>query len=189
MTVLADDWWPAEVPDTVAVAEGSWLYSSFAFIHHRSRREPSVRIGRNSWVYGGAQFELGPHGSVEIGEHCSVGGTVICTNGRVTVGDYGLVGSESVIADTFVPVPFDEHDDPPEARATVIGDLCWIGRRAILLGGVKLGDGVIVGPGAVVDTDVPDYSIVAGNPGRVVGRRPPRDLSEADPSVRAGGPC
>jgi acetyltransferase-like isoleucine patch superfamily enzyme len=175
MTVLAHDWWPAEVPENVAVDESSWLYSSFAFIHHRSRREPSVRIAPNSWVFNCAHFDLGPDGELEIGEYCNIGGVVICSNGRVEIGDYSFVGSESVIADDFAPFPFDSVDEPGSPGPdTTIGDACWVGRRSLLLGGVTLGDGVIVGAGAVVDFDVPDYAIVAGNPGRIVGSKPPR---------------
>jgi acetyltransferase-like isoleucine patch superfamily enzyme len=45
----------------------------------------------------------------------------------------------------------------------------WIGARAVLLKGTQLGKGSIVGAGTVVDFEVPAYSIVAGNPARVVG--------------------
>lgn len=54
---------------------------------------------------------------------------------------------------------------------TVIGNDVWIGKDARILPGARLGDGVIVGAGAVVRGVVPPYSIVAGNPGRVVRRR------------------
>lgn len=51
-----------------------------------------------------------------------------------------------------------------------VGNDCFIGENAILLPGTRLGDGCIVGAGAVVRGDVPANSLVAGNPGRVVGR-------------------
>ncbi|MBP8291359.1 MAG: hypothetical protein KAX65_01225 [Caldilineaceae bacterium] len=55
-----------------------------------------------------------------------------------------------------------------------IGENAWIGARAIVLGGAHIGAGSIVGAGAVVDFLVPPYSVVAGNPARVVGAVPPR---------------
>jgi len=51
-----------------------------------------------------------------------------------------------------------------------VGDDCFIGENAILLPGTRLGDGCIVGAGAVVRGEIPANSLVAGNPGRVVGR-------------------
>lgn len=51
-----------------------------------------------------------------------------------------------------------------------VGDDCFIGENAILLPGTRLGEGCIVGAGAVVRGEIPANSVVAGNPGRVVGR-------------------
>jgi serine acetyltransferase len=51
---------------------------------------------------------------------------------------------------------------------TVIGENSWIGAGAIVLDGVKLGKGVIVGAGAVVVKDAPDYAVLAGSPARIL---------------------
>lgn len=56
-------------------------------------------------------------------------------------------------------------------RPVVIGDDVWIGRRAIIMPGVKIGNGCIIGAAAVVTHDIPDYSIAAGVPARVVKNR------------------
>jgi len=53
----------------------------------------------------------------------------------------------------------------------VIGDRVWIGYRAIILPGVTIGDGAVVGAGAIVTKDVEPFCIVAGNPARKVGER------------------
>jgi acetyltransferase-like isoleucine patch superfamily enzyme len=57
----------------------------------------------------------------------------------------------------------------------LIGHRVWIGFRAVILPGVKIGDGAVVGAGAVVTRDVEAYNIVAGNPARKIGERN-RDL-------------
>jgi Acetyltransferase (isoleucine patch superfamily) len=54
---------------------------------------------------------------------------------------------------------------------TVIGNDVWIGREAVILPGVKVGDGAIIGAQSVVTHDVPPYSIIAGNPARFIRRR------------------
>lgn len=53
----------------------------------------------------------------------------------------------------------------------IIGNDVWIGREAVIMPGVRIGDGAIVGTRAVVARDVPPYSVVVGNPARVVRRR------------------
>ncbi|BET69364.1 hypothetical protein ASA1KI_42820 [Opitutales bacterium ASA1] len=58
-----------------------------------------------------------------------------------------------------------------EGAMTVIGDDVWVGARALIRCGVRIGTGAIVGMGAVVVKDVERYSIVVGNPARVVGVR------------------
>jgi acetyltransferase-like isoleucine patch superfamily enzyme len=55
----------------------------------------------------------------------------------------------------------------------IIGDRVWIAYRAIILPGVTIGESAVVGAGAVVTKDVEAYTIVAGNPARVIGERSP----------------
>ena len=53
----------------------------------------------------------------------------------------------------------------------VIEDYVWVGRNASILPGVTIGEGVIIGLGAVVAKDVPSRAIVVGNPAQVIGYR------------------
>lgn len=61
--------------------------------------------------------------------------------------------------------------DIPSAKRVTIGNDVWIGRNAIVLSGVSIGDGAVVGAGAVVTKDVPPYGIVAGNPAKLIRYR------------------
>lgn len=54
---------------------------------------------------------------------------------------------------------------------TMIGNDVWIGTRAIIMHGVKIGNGVIIAAGAVVTRDVPDYTIVGGVPAKIIKYR------------------
>lgn len=55
-----------------------------------------------------------------------------------------------------------------EVMPVVIGDDVWIDGRVTILPGVKISNGSIVGAGAVVTKDVPEYAIVAGNPAHII---------------------
>jgi len=69
-----------------------------------------------------------------------------------------------------VKAKFSEHPlaKPPEVH---IGNDVWIGRSAIVLGGITIGDGAVIGAGSVVTKNVPAYAIVAGNPARIIRYR------------------
>ena len=62
-------------------------------------------------------------------------------------------------------------DDLPLKGDTVIGNDVWIGQNAVILPGVHIGDGAIIGANSVVGSDVEPYTIVAGNPAKVVRKR------------------
>lgn len=69
-----------------------------------------------------------------------------------------------------------DQDAPPLGELpikgdTVIGNDVWIGQNAVILPGVHIGDGAIIGAESVVASDVPPYSIVAGNPSSSIRRR------------------
>ncbi|NEP66989.1 MAG: acyltransferase [Moorea sp. SIO3A5] len=55
----------------------------------------------------------------------------------------------------------------------IIGDRVWIAYRAIILPSVKIGEGAVIGAGSVVTKDVEPYTIVAGNPARLIRKRNP----------------
>ncbi|MCM1315057.1 MAG: CatB-related O-acetyltransferase [Prevotella sp.] len=69
-----------------------------------------------------------------------------------------------------------EQDIPPLSELphkgdTVVGNDVWIGQNATILAGVHIGDGAIIGMNSVVGSDVPPYTIVAGNPARTIRKR------------------
>jgi serine O-acetyltransferase len=49
----------------------------------------------------------------------------------------------------------------------VIGDDVWVGANAVIVGNIKIGNDVLIAPGAFVNFDVPDHSVVIGNPGQI----------------------
>ncbi|MBL8286721.1 MAG: antibiotic acetyltransferase [Rubrivivax sp.] len=110
----------------------------------------------------------------DIGSFVSIANGVVIGGGRhpmewVAMSPVFYEGRDSVRA------KFSRHRRPPPERVRVGHDV-WIGRSAIVLPGVEIGDGAVVGAGAVVTKAVPPYAIVAGNPARIVRHRFDEDI-------------
>jgi acetyltransferase-like isoleucine patch superfamily enzyme len=154
----------------------SWIYSSFAFLHHQSELREAVTVGHDSGLYEGTFFLTGRESSVRIGHFCCVNDAVFAVNGSVRLGDYTFVAYGVTFSDGPVAVPPDSRTLAKGAHIEV-GENVWIGARATVLGGAQIGDGSVVGALSVVDSAIPPLSVCAGNPARVVGqvtnRRPP----------------
>jgi virginiamycin A acetyltransferase len=69
-------------------------------------------------------------------------------------------------------------DKMPLKGDTIVGNDVWIGQNAVILPGVKIGDGAIIGTKSVVGSDVEAYSIVAGNPAKIIKKRFDDELIE-----------
>lgn len=115
--------------------------------------------------------------NIEMGRGVSIGSRCFIwagpKRGRVVIGDDVLFGPEVIVTaanyrfNDGAPVTQQAMDEADVA----IGQDVWIGARAIILPGVTIGDGAIVGAGALVRHDVPPYAIAVGSPARVVGKR------------------
>ena len=168
MTIhLEHDWFPKPIPDNVEIGERSWLYSSYAFEHYKSRKFCGLKIGHDTGLYNGTFFDLGPDGEVQIGDYSTLVGVIISTNSRVEIGDYSLLAHEVVLADSGIALP--GGDCNKRNDGITIADAVWIGANATILSGAHIGEGAIIGAAAVIDFNVPDYAIVAGNPAKIRG--------------------
>jgi acetyltransferase-like isoleucine patch superfamily enzyme len=170
---LPHDWFGEPVPQNCRLGERSWLYSSFAFRHFRSGQPSAVVVGDDTGVYNGTFFDLGADARVSIGRYCSIVGAIFSTNHCISISDYVFISHEVVLADDEIASPPEllrpPLSEPKTNRDIVIESDVWIGARAIILGGSRIGAGAVVGAAAVVNEDIPPYAVFAGNPGRVVG--------------------
>jgi len=132
-----------------------------------------VKIGKGSRIHIGARFFY--PANIKIGTG-SILGDNIFLDGRdkLIIGDHVDIASGVMILNS-------EHDINSEDFKAIsapveIGDFVFIGPRAIILPGVKIGKGAVVAAGAVVTKDVADFAIVGGVPAVVIGERKTKDL-------------
>jgi len=124
---------------------------------------------------------------LQIGDDVRVSGCSITACHGVTIGDRVLIGAGVLIIDSDAhPLhPEDRLRDAKPSEAPIeIGDDVFVGARAIILKGVRIGDGAVIGAGAVVTSDIPALTIAAGNPARPVGV-----VKEQDRSIAAETLC
>jgi maltose O-acetyltransferase len=107
---------------------------------------------------------------LRIGERCSINyGVSIGAAKHIELGNRVRIGPYSMIIDCQFHDVYD-RDRCPEPQPVVIEDDVWIGSRVSVMPGVRIGRGSIVGAHAVVTSDVPQFTIVAGVPARVTGQ-------------------
>lgn len=108
----------------------------------------TLTVGKNTWI--GRDFTVHGNGNVEIGENCDIAPDVIMQTGGHYIGT-----SNRRAGDGY-------------NKNITIGNGCWIGVRATVLGGVSIGDGAVVGACALVNKDVNSNTLVAGVPAKEI---------------------
>lgn len=123
------------------------------------------------YLYPGAPERL------EIGRFCQIAHGVRFITASA---NHAMDGLTTYPFPVFDPAAIDTYKAAFQGLPdTVVGNDVWIGHGALILPGVTLGDGAIIGAGAVVTADVAPYSIVAGNPARLIRMRfPPETVAE-----------
>ncbi len=146
----------------------------------RSQRGSVVEIGANVTIDSFVKIKFaGGSGDVVIEDDCYLNsGVVIYSGNGLRLGRGTLVAANT----TFAPTNHEYRDRDqtiiaqrfmPSRGGIVVGEDCWIGANCVLLDGAMLGRGCVVGAGSVVRGSWPAYSVLVGNPARVVGERKP----------------
>jgi len=136
-------------------------------------RLAGMEIGKGSKIHMWADF-FDPRG-IEIGEdtiigdHCFLDGRA-----KLKIGNHVAIASQVLIYNSEHDI--NSEDFHPIEEPVEIGDYVFIGARAIILPGVKIGKGAVIASGAVVTKDVSPGKIVAGVPAKEIGERRIKDF-------------
>ena len=152
------------------------------FVHESSYVDNNVEIGKGTKIWHFSHIQSGS----EIGEGCSIGQNVNIGN-NVKIGnhvkiqnnvsvyegveleDYVFCGPSMVFTNIKVPRSEFPQQGSEFYAKTLVRKSASIGANATVVCGVTIGEYAMIGSGAVVTKDVPDFALVIGNPGRVVG--------------------
>lgn len=95
---------------------------------------------------------------------------------KVKIGDYCFMAPNVAIYTARHPVYPDTRNSAFEyGKEVIIGDNVWLGGNTVVCPGVHIGNNVVIGAGSVVTKDIPDWSVAAGNPCRVIRKITERD--------------
>lgn len=158
---------------------GQWLPQSSSSVFKWCKLV-RARLCRGMFDSCGANINIEHKANFGNGTGISVGnnsglGVRCFVRGPLVIGDDVMMGPEVMILTGSHR--FDRTDITMimqgmlPRRKVCIGNDVWIGARVIILPGVTIGNGVIIGAGAVVTSDVPDYAIVGGVPAKVIRYR------------------
>ena len=149
-----------------------------SYISKKAKLNPSTKVFRSTlddYSYVGRNSSLV---CAKIGKFCSIAGNV-----RIGMGTHRLdfISTSPIFTESKngLGQSWTSKNMVEPYREVLIGNDVWIGERAMILGGVKVGDGAVVGAGAIVTKDVPPFSIVAGVQARILRERFTEEMKEA----------
>lgn len=116
-------------------------------------------VGMNSWVC-----------IADIGKFCSIANRVNIGLGNHTI---NYLSTSPIFTEKYNGTGFSwiNKTIAPPFKRTIIGNDVWIGFGAMVIGGVKIGDGAIIGAGSIVTKDIPPFAIAVGSPAKVIKYR------------------
>ena len=123
----------------------------------------NINIERRANFGSGSDISIGDNSGIGINAHI---------RGPLEIGNNVMMGPDVIILSSShefdnIDIPMNKQGVKPKEKV-IINDDVWIGTRVIILPGITIGQGAIIGAGAVVTKNVLDYAIIGGNPAKVI---------------------
>lgn len=155
------------------------------FFRIKGNKKCVLKIGSESIVHAKLSFDK-PEAKILIGEQTFIGKSHLVSSSNIFIGNNVLISwgvtivdhnSHSLLYSERAKDVLDWKSGKKDwsnviSKSVRISDKAWIGFNSIILKGVTIGEGAIVGAGSVVTKDVPAWTIVAGNPAKIIREIP-----------------
>jgi len=190
-TSIPYDWYPGFIPKNVSLGKNVYIDSSFGFAAFNSQNKVAMQMGHACSCYDRSTFVTSGTGKIKIGDYSFVNGCTIICSDHITLGKYVMVAWGAVIYDNYLASDLNskerseilsnnsmlENREMPFSGSSpiTIEDNVWIGFDAVVKPGTTIGRGSIIGSKSVVSGIIPPYSVVVGNPGRIIKKLEPTD--------------
>lgn len=154
----------AQIDEGCCIDFTSHIGTHSHILHHCTINKSNIGnytyIGHNSIIQ-----------NTTIGNYCSISYNIICGLGSHPLDLFSTSPLFYRRQNTFNIKVVEKDTDFQEYKPITIGNDVWIGARAIILDGVRIGNGAVIAAGAVVTKDIPEYAIVGGVPAKVLKYR------------------
>ncbi len=156
-----------------------------SLLKNNSGKKSSIEIGENTFVRG-ELLVYDYAGVIKIGNDCFVGqGSRIWSSSKITIGNRVLISHNVNIHDNnshpLNPIERHEHYKHIMSKGLnlqislnekdiIIEDDVWIGFNSTILKGVRIGKGSIIGSNTIVTMDIPENTVIVGNPGKILNK-------------------
>lgn len=128
-------------------------------------------VGRYTYGHGNIQIHYwGEDTWLDIGSFCSIAGNIQVFLGGNHRTDWASTYPFGHIHHNIFPT-FNGVGHPATNGDVTIGNDVWIGSNVTIMSGITIGDGAVVGAGSLVTKDIPPYTIVGGNPAKIIKQR------------------
>ena len=150
-----------------------------------------MKKGKNSVIYRSVRKDIVPFNDFSLGKSSVIEDYAIINNavGEITIGNHTriglgntiigpvMIGNNVILAQNVVISALNHNFEDVlttinqqgvKTDQIIIEDDVWVGANSVILSGVHIGEHVVVGAGSVVTKDIPSYSVVIGNPARIV---------------------
>ena len=177
-------------PSAPYTADQGCLINNVSVQIRNGEKLPSrCTFGKESMISGTFVLETS-EAKISVGDRTFIGGGQFISTKKITIGSDVLISWGCTFIDTnahslkweerrddvndwrrsMMEGSIGKHKDWSKVESSEIklNDKCWIGFNSIILKGVEIGEGAIVGAGSVVTTNVPPYTVYAGNPAKLV---------------------
>lgn len=120
-------------------------------------------------------IHVAANAKLHIGSECFINGAQIAAYEHISIGNGVYLAPMAQLSDSYAHGLLQASE---QTAPISIADHAWVATRAIVLPGVHIGKNAVVGVGALVDQDVPDYAVVAGVPARVIRYLDPTKIAK-----------